>query len=163
MKIWRAIRYVVKVGVLIAVVAGFVSFFLWVHRDMVAEAAFMAKVKASQTVMPREYIVTPHRTVRIREMPLGVKGWTSSSAIALGRGDRCFLVLDKIAELNVKPDQPAVEVRRLKDGSYEATVLDESLTWEPSNVTGSERVSGSVYCYFPLHVGFPDIQKADAR
>ncbi len=164
MKVGKIIWDVVKVVLMVAVVVLVVWFYLGVHHSMVEQAAFMAKAKASQTMMPREHIyIDPHQVVKIREMPLGSRGWAIAEAIVVGKGGRCLLDLDEYVELKVKPDRPAVELRYRKDGFYEATVLDSSISWEPKDVTGSEHESDRSLCYFPLRVSFADSQKADAR
>lgn len=162
----KIISLVLKVVVVLVTVASVGCLCLFGHRGIVEQNALMTKAKDSQTVMPQEHIyIDPHQVVRIREMPLGSRGWTSREAILVGKGGRCFLDLSERVELKVKPDFPAVELRSLKDGTYQATVLDNRLTWEPSGVTGSERSGSMEQLYFPLRVSFPfpDSQKADAR
>ena len=161
---WKTIVVVLKVVGVVAVAALIAGICLAIHRSIVEERAFVAKAEAKQTVMPQDRIyIDPHREVRIREMPLGSRGWTIAEAILVGKGGRCFLDLNERVELNVRPDLPRVELHLLKDGIYEATVLDSCISWKPSNVTGSERGSSREMLYFPLRVSFSDSQKADAR
>ena len=150
-------RIVAIVVVVLIVVALAGRTMLEARNNLAGKAAFWAQVKASQTVMPKEHINTnPQHRVQIHAMPHGSRGWIYSGAIVVGEGGRCFVQLNRSVELNVVPNFPEVELARLEDGTFKATVHDLSLRWEQSNVTGSEKGALGVFFYFPLVVNFAD-------
>lgn len=163
MKVFWMVVKIVALGILvIAAARTVVNLRLAAHQARVEQDALLAKARANQTVLPRERIYS-HREVGIREMPEGSRGWTAADAILVDKGGRCFLDLAGRVELNAKPNHPEVELRRLKDGTCQAIVLDRSIRWEPLDIAGSEKDSFGQLLYFPLHVSFSASQKADAR